>query len=136
MDKSEKGIIVRKDDVFIIPKGEVFQGDVIVLGGVVSVKGTLKGNIVSLRGKIKVNGYVEGDLVAIYSKVVLAGAVSKVMLLYSEMVVDGGDYSDMYVFFSYGDILRVPKVANLTVKKGPISSFLFGILFGYIFSFL
>ena len=136
MGKNEKEIIVRKDDVFIIPEGEVFQGDIVVLGGVVSVKGTLKGNIVSLRGKIKVNGHVEGGLVAIYSKVVLAGAVSKVMILYSEMVVDGGYYNDMYIFFSYGDILRLPTVKRLTVKRGPISSLLFGILFGYIFSSL
>lgn len=136
MGKSENEIIVRKDDVFIIPEGEVFQGNIVVLGGVVSVKGTLKGNIVSLRGKVKVNAHVEGSLVAIYSKIVLAGAVSKVMVLYSEMVVDGGYYKDMYVFFSYGDILRLPKVKRLIVKKDPISSLLFGILFGYIFSSL
>ena len=136
MGRGEKDNIVKKDDVLIIPEGEVFQGDIVVLGGVVSVKGTLKGNIVSLRGKVKVRGHVEGDLVAIYSKVVLTGAVSKVMLLYSEIIIDGGYYGDMHVFFSYGDILRLPKVKNLNVKRGPISSFLFGILFGYIFSFL
>ncbi|GEM_PF-1948775 len=128
--------IVKRDDVFIVPKGEVYEGNIVVMGGVLLVKGTVKGNVVSLRGKVKISGHIEGSLVALYSKIVLSCYIKNVVISYSELVVDGGHYDNIVIVASWGDVLRPAKVKNIVIKNDPFTFLSWGILLGYALSSL
>jgi len=128
--------VVGKEDVFIVPEGEVYEGDIVVMGGVLLVKGTIKGNVASLRGKVKISGHIDGSLAALYSKVILSGYVKNVAILYSELIVDGGHYDNIAIMASWGDVLRPAKVKNIAIKNDPFTFLSFGLLLGYALSFL
>ncbi len=128
--------IVYKNDVFIIPKGEVYEGNITVKGGVLIIKGVLRGNIVVLRGKVKVTGRVEGLLISIYSKVFLSADIDNVILIYSDVIFDGGIYNRLKMISCRFEVLRKIKVQDVIRVNGPLLSMYLAIVFGYALSFL
>jgi hypothetical protein len=57
----------------LIAPGEVWGGDVLVIGGGLAVQGTVEGNVVVLGGPLRVGGRVGGDVVSLGGEAVLQG---------------------------------------------------------------
>lgn len=56
-----------------IASGEVWDGDVLVIGGELALQGTVKGNVVLVGGSVRAAGRVGGDIVSLGGEVVLQG---------------------------------------------------------------
>ena len=66
-DHSEGNDLVRFGEDITIPEGRVIEGDVVAVGGSITVLGRVKGNAVSVGGTVHVKGkgVVEGDAVSL-----------------------------------------------------------------------
>ena len=67
---------LRSDRTVVLPAGEHVAGDLYLLGGTVTVDGTVDGDLVAMGGQIQLNGSVGGDLLAAGGTVVLDGSVA------------------------------------------------------------
>lgn len=131
-DSSVKNII-GKDDVFVIPQEETYEGNLVVeKGGILIVAGTLKGNIASRGGYIRITGHVEGSIGCVGSKVFLSGSVKNIACVYSDVIVDGGTYGNVVLISCRGEVLRGARVKNVVIKGGPILSLLMGLILSYV----
>jgi len=133
MSDSSVNNIIGKDDVFVIPQGETYEGNLMVERcGILIVAGTLKGNIASRGGYIRITGHVEGSIGCVSSKVFLSGSVKNVACVYSDIIVDGGTYENVVFISCRGEVLRRARVKNVVVKGGSILSLLMGLLLSYV----
>lgn len=57
----------------VIASGEVWDGDVVVIGGELALQGTVKGNVVLVGGSVRAAGRVSGNIVSLGGEVVLQG---------------------------------------------------------------
>jgi len=76
MGKDLLGGKLRTDRTLVLPAGEHVTGDLYLLGGTVTVDGTVDGDLVVLGGQVQLNGSVGGDLLAAGGTVVLDGSVA------------------------------------------------------------
>jgi cytoskeletal protein CcmA (bactofilin family) len=67
---------LRSDRTLVLPAGEHVAGDLYLLGGTVTVDGTVDGDLVAMGGQIQLNGSVGGDLLAAGGTVVVDGSVA------------------------------------------------------------
>lgn len=54
-----------------VPEGTTIDGDVVLIGGTLDVRGTIDGNAVTLGGTVRVSGTVRGNVVALGERVEL-----------------------------------------------------------------
>ena len=66
---------LRTGDTVTVPAGETWHGDLYLLGGRVSVQGTVDGDLTALGGEVDVSGTVAGDLLAAGGNVSINGIV-------------------------------------------------------------
>jgi cytoskeletal protein CcmA (bactofilin family) len=76
MGKDLLGGKLRTDRTVVLPAGEHVTGDLYLLGGTVTVDGTVDGDLVAMGGQVQLNGSVGGDLLAAGGTVVLDGSVA------------------------------------------------------------
>jgi cytoskeletal protein CcmA (bactofilin family) len=76
MGKDLLGGKLRTDRTVVLPAGEHVKGDLYLLGGTVTVDGTVDGDLVAMGGQVQLNGSVGGDLLAAGGTVVLDGSVA------------------------------------------------------------
>jgi cytoskeletal protein CcmA (bactofilin family) len=58
------GSVVKMGQPIQVEAGEVVNGDVVAIGGPVTVLGTVKGDVVAVGGSVDVSGKVDGDAIA------------------------------------------------------------------------
>jgi cytoskeletal protein CcmA (bactofilin family) len=76
MGKDLLGGKLRTDRTLVLPAGEHVKGDLYLLGGTVTVDGTVDGDLVAMGGQVQLNGSVGGDLLAAGGTVVVDGSVA------------------------------------------------------------
>jgi cytoskeletal protein CcmA (bactofilin family) len=66
---------LRTDRTLVVPASEHVKGDLYLLGGTVTVDGTVDGDLVAMGGDVQLTGSVGGDLLAAGGTVVIDGSV-------------------------------------------------------------
>ena len=101
--------LVKMGESILVKENEIIDGDVVSIGGSITMKGTAKGDVVCIGGALRISGTVKGDAVCI------GGA----LILDSTAVVKGD------VVSVFGSIQRhddaVIKGESISINLGPFS---------------
>jgi hypothetical protein len=114
---------LRTGDTVTVPAGETWHGDLYLLGGRVSVLGTVDGDLTALGGQVDVSGTVTGDLLVAGGNIAISGTVDgDVRIAGGQINVAGAIRQDVA---ATGGQLTVPGGAtiggDLLVTGGQIS---------------
>lgn len=78
-DTEETGseVVIRSEDLvrmgedILVKENEIVEGDIVSIGGSITMKGTAKGDVVSIGGVLRISGTVKGDAVCIGNGLIL-----------------------------------------------------------------
>lgn len=101
--------LVKMGESILVKENEIIDGDVVCIGGSVTMKGTTEGDVVCIGGSLRISGTAEGDAVCI------GGA----LILDSTAVVEGDAVSVLGTIKRHDD--AVIKGESVSVAMGPFS---------------
>lgn len=93
-----KGVLLdgklRTGDTVIVAAGETWEGDLYLLGGRVTVDGTIDGDLTALGGQVEINGTVTGDVLAAAGTISLDGTVEGDLRIAGGQLHVGGEVGE------------------------------------------
>jgi cytoskeletal protein CcmA (bactofilin family) len=107
-------------DVYRLPAGEVFDGDLYIGASEVIIDGTVQGDLITSAGRIVINGTVEEDLMAVAGEIVITGAVlDDVRVAGARVEISGQIGDDLYAAAGGGPGGQFPLTVNgRTIQQG------------------
>ena len=101
--------LVKMGESILVKENEIIDGDVVSIGGSITMKGTAKGDVVCIGGALRISGTVKGDVVCI------GGA----LILDSTAVIKGDAVSVVGSLQRHDD--AVIKGESISINLGPFS---------------